>query len=272
MNSKPVDGDAPHHWWGEFDLNENENLCWQIGPLRLQLLCSASQWRCAYHREIETDDEGAVQWRIDRGCGGLDLTENLQRFVFNQNIGRASVLPALADRAVITRPTTALTIPPKQEVRLLVSTPLWFQLRGAGLSQPLLELPISRPSDTWFGASTCEGELAYASRTHARLQGEALPQRPHRAVTPVRIENRVDAPLLLERISLPVTLLSLFVGSEGMLWTEEVNLRRDEAGELAALQVGQGAPALAQMATLVQGPRSHSKSGILLRAFAALFQ
>lgn len=262
---------TPSRWWGDFALADNESLCWQLGPLQLQWVNAALQWRCAHRRLAEVDDESVVDWQLIRGDATPAFTENSQRFVFSQPMCEASVLPALADRSVITRPTTALTIPPRQSVLLLVSTPLWFQLRCAGVAQPLLEVPISRPSDTWFGPSTCDGELAYASRTHARLQGEPLPPRPHRAVTPVRIENRIDAPLLVERISLPVPLLSLFIAADGMLWTEEVTLRREQAGEMAALQVGQGAPLLALAATLVQGPRNANRSGILLRAFAALF-
>ncbi|MCB1618544.1 MAG: hypothetical protein KDI08_07505 [Pseudomonadales bacterium] len=268
---KAEEHDLPRQWWGDFAVADGESLYWQIGPMQLQWVNAGSQWRCAYRRLADVDDESTVGWQLTRGDATPAFDENPQRFVFSQPMRHATVLPALADRSVITRPTTALTIPPRQSALLLFSTPLWFQLRCAGVSQPLFEVPISRPSDTWFGPSTCEGELAYASRTHARLQGEALPPRPHRAVTPVRIENRIDAPLLIERISLPVTLLSLFVAADGMLWTEEVTLRREQAGEMAALQVGQGAPLLAQAATLVQGPRNANRSGILLRAFAALF-
>ena len=116
-----------------------------------------------------------------------------------------------------------------------------------------------------------ESALFTASTTGLPERSSILATSLSAAVTPVRIENRIDAPLLIERISLPVTLLSLFVAADGMLWTEEVTLRREQAGEMAALQVGQGAPLLAQAATLVQGPRNANRSGILLRAFAALF-
>ena len=55
---------------------------------------------------------------------------------------------------------------------IYVSTPLWVRVDVHDPPQFLQEIPVIRPSDTWFGPSTREGELGYAGRTHGRLNFE----------------------------------------------------------------------------------------------------
>lgn len=66
-----------------------------------------------------------------------------------------------------------------------------------------------RPSDTWFGPTTSEGEPCYASKTVCRLRVEDVPLRPHRCLTKVTLRNRADDSLSLDRLKLPVNALAL---------------------------------------------------------------
>ncbi|HNI65927.1 MAG TPA: hypothetical protein PLK97_09310, partial [Pseudomonadales bacterium] len=162
---------------------------------------------------------------------------------------------------------------PRDRVRLVISELL------DELAPELLD-PVSRSRliedilAEKIGLGPFEPLLADASVTEIMANGPNtifVERRGRIEKTDLRFTDDAQMLGVIERISLPVTLLSLFVAADGMLWTEEVTLRREQAGEMAALQVGQGAPLLAQAATLVQGPRNANRSGILLRAFAALF-
>jgi hypothetical protein len=133
------------------------------------------------------------------------------------------------------------------------------------------ELPSLRPSETWFGPSTTEGELCYATRTAGRLHLETLPVLRYRAITRILIRNRAHDALLVERIQLPVQYLSLFQAPNDLLWTQAVTLERGRDGGLAGLHIEDRPPAEAEGAVLIREPRQASRTGLLGRTFSTLF-
>jgi hypothetical protein len=142
--------------------------------------------------------------------------------------GRAEALslrPVTADRPVIARPDPPITLFPGDSLRFYASQPLWLQLLGAS-GRVVLETPITRPSDTWFGDSTREGELGYALRTHARLDPASIPRRVGRAVTAVTLRNQDDEPMPVERIYLPAPQLAVYEHADGTLYTLSVTVTR----------------------------------------------
>ena len=134
------------------------------------------------------------------------------------------------------------------------------------------DLPLALVSDTWFGPKAGEGELCYASRTSARQDITTLPETIDRARAAVRIHNKVDSPLSLETLRLPVSSLSLFAGEDRRLWTEAVTLVREEDGESAALELGTGPPVQAKQARLLAGPRDPARKRDTVRAFGNLIR
>lgn len=134
----------------------------------------------------------------------------------------------------------------------------------------LRELPSLRLSDTWFGSTTREGELAYALRSSARTRLDEMPLRSHRILTPVVLENRASDALLLERLNLPVPFLSVFEEEARGLWTECVHMLRTEEGDTARLDVRRGPPEETSGAVKRSGPRRTHETGHLFRAFGSL--
>jgi hypothetical protein len=130
---------------------------------------------------------------------------------------------------------------------------------------------VQRLSDTWFGPSTREGELCYAARTHARNHLEQVPRRPHRAVTPVKVRNEAATLLPIEKLSLPVPMLSVYGDPQGGLWSEEVHLTRAADSDMASLRVVPGRPTFVTTADRLSGPRTEPGRGGLVRAFTDLF-
>jgi hypothetical protein len=148
---------------------------------------------------------------------------------------------------------------------------LWVRARLQQRNHTLLDVAATRLSDTWFGPSTMEGELCYATTTSGRLNLVDLPVRVHRAITPVRINNAGEKPLKLEKLSLPVPFLSLFdTGAHG-LWTEEITLHHDERKDLAQVVVGAHPPSPYHQAQRVSTSRKTAEKSILNKTFGALF-
>jgi hypothetical protein len=257
-------------WWGEFACAEGKALRWRIGPLIIHVHRLTQEWRIGYERSDVADD-GPVGVECAVPADPVSESDEHHRFVFRRTTETLRLLPGLADRSVVARPVAPFYVPPGEEAVLFVSSPLWVQIAANYSRQQLESVPIVRPSDTWFGPSTREGELCYASTTHCRVNLDELPIRAHRAVTPVQIVNRATGSLLIDRINLPVIYLSLYSAPSGQLWTDTVTITREALDDNASLRLHKRAPPQAGDAVLLCEPRLHADKGILSRAFSALF-
>lgn len=255
-------------WWGPFELVTPQCGLWRIGPLDLWLLCGDHEWHLVADRPRDAQD-ATLEQLVPAGLEPPETAAERARFA-GLNTATGEMRPALADRPVVSRPEQSFYVPGGAGVTLYVSTPVWLQLYHTG--KLLYEMPIHRPSDTWFGPRTIEGELCYASRSHCRLTLGDVPWRPHRAVTPVQVRNEATEPLFLERLNLPVPRLSLYADSRNQLWTQTVELIHRPDRALAEVRIGEGAPDLASAGALIAAPRQTGTRHFMARAFSALFQ
>ncbi len=259
-------------WWGKFEVAQGQTCRWRIGPLQLAIHSQPNEWEIAYEQDDAVDPETTV-WSYDPAAPEIsDLAyKNTVRYATGQSDQTLILTPFLADRPVITRPLTPLYVPAGEQTMIFVSSPLWM---GIEVGDPLLklqELPILRPSDTWFGASTMEGELCYASRTYARLHLENIPVRAHRAITQIIIDNKTSTQLQIERLNLPVPYLSLFATPGGLLWTENVTMIRTRDTGMATFQIDPNPPEQAPEAKLINTPRETPGKNMVIRAFGVIF-
>jgi hypothetical protein len=271
-------------WWGKVDVPRNAAVRIAAGPTRVWVERRRQEWRVFSVPCAEGDDEPAAGPQpVD--VGELPDGDPLVRFCFADAPERLVVSVAQADRPVVVRPETPLSISPGEKVTLFVSTPVWMVLavertvarrrNGREPEQPedqrLIEVPLERPSDTWFGPNTRVGELCYAAHTAGYLQRDALPRRPHLAVTPVSIENKATDPLQFERLQVPLPQLGVYVDTGGALWTNAVQLARESNGDLAAVRVESGVPLAARGASeRLAKPRTVVPTGSMVRAFSRL--
>lgn len=282
-------------WLEPFTLAEGETATFRIACLALQITRRAHEWRI---QSATTTDLSAVDVDVrlpDPAPGPLPFQDDarLSRWAFDQGHDTLVLRPRLADRTVVVRPADALYLLPGAALDVYVSTVVWIGLELAQPSSPssanatesgvsgtvLLDRPALRPSDTWFGPSTREGELAYASRTSARLDVRELPARPHRATTRIRLQNVGRQPRSLARVMLPAPSLELWrVPSSGMLWTQTVELTLDD-GDESPLRLKPGPPTMTTTVDdvldtplLVASARVASvQKNFLARAMSAIF-
>ncbi len=223
-------------WWGEVTLAPGRVARWRAGPSTVHVERRASDWR-VWHERGE-DAYAVVAERLRSVPDEAPEGAPTLRFSFAETPDTLHVRPRLADRPVVVRPETALAVPPGETVTLYTSTPVWMAIslevrrtrRGRAPATDLAvvaELPSARPTDTWFGPNTREGELCYAVHTAARTEIEDLPLRPHRAVTAVTVENQATTPLDIARVAVPMPFLALHVDRSGRLWTDGVRFVRE---------------------------------------------
>ncbi len=267
MNDSPANPAATP--WGDFAIAANAWRRWQVGPLTLWIQRLANEWRLAWQEETDETHPGALE--VDEAAPeGPPETAFLERIASHRLGERLIVAPRLADRSVVVRPETSFRLAPQGVVDLYVGTPLWVFLETSEPAHRLLDVPTQRPSDSWFGPSTTEGELCYAGRTSARLQRDNLSRSPHRAVTRVRLRNRADDDLLLERLNLPVPNLGLFSDDGGQIWTQTVSVERGADGKLAEVRIEEQPPAEAEAAAQIAQPRVVIDRNVFSRALGAL--
>lgn len=256
-------------WWGDFSINNNQRMCWQLGERAIVIERLAGEWQIW---NVETKEENNEKlshgdWTSDSDLDNAFLSRHLQQHTSEQ----INILPALADRPVVARPSSPLRVLPGEHIRLYVSVPLWFQVSTLPSKATLLDIPFWRPSDSWFGPSTREGEICYAKYTDARLQLDALIQRPHRAITPISVTNKHKDALVIERLSVPVPLLALYSDADEKLWTEPVMVTRGADDDKAELDLSKASPPEAKDAIKVNEPRVIAEQGTLVRSISSLF-
>jgi hypothetical protein len=256
-------------WWLPQDVPVGRTLECELGPFALQLHHAEGEWHLTTTVGEETDAPTLAS--LTSREGGLE-TDQYERILMARTDARVHLKPVLADRPVVIRPWQQVILPAGEETVMYMSTPVSLRLEVGEPPVLLREVALLRLSDTWFGPSTREGELCYSGKTHARHALAEVPRRVHRALTPVHIHNRAGSPLPLDKISLPVPLLSLYGDAEGYLWTQGVSLVRTSDTDMAALKIDAKPPAAAGKAPLVTGPRELQARGGLVRAFSVLFR
>lgn len=259
-------------WWGTYGLEEGQSGKWDVGPCTLWIHRDRFEWAVTHWRSVDPmEDRVTVEVPTLNPLVEPDPSTLVfsNRFSVQKTTDGVSIDPVLANRPVIVRPIEALYVEGHETSTLYVSTPVWIRIR-IGEQRVLTEVPSIRPSDSWFGPNTREGELCYASATAGRTKVEDIPFRAHRAVTPVSIRNDSDDDLRVERLRIPVQYLSLYRDERGFLWTESMHFERGSTDTITSRRIDQGAPRQATGATLLTGPRETRDRSGLVRTFSSL--
>ncbi|MCH8537662.1 MAG: DUF432 domain-containing protein [Alkalimonas sp.] len=255
------------NWWQPCTMLTDQ--CWHlaIGPLSLYIERNQGEWLLGHQRHADQEElHRVLQEQLDSWPESITSS----RYVFKQSPSQYQLLPCLMDRPVVVKTRQPVFIPPGESISFYLSTPVCIRLI-LGNDLTLLELPVLRLSDTWFGPSTQIGELCYAAKTHARHNLAELPLRPHRAVTPLKVTNRSGEMLSIGKISLPVPMLSVFAREDHTLWTEAVTLEHHSDQLLAKLKIERKLPEGIRAAQRVTTARQRPESHTLVRAFTGIF-
>ena len=257
--------------WKRFEVHQGESASCHLGPLNLRIQRFPHLWTLTYFH-FEDSSDGSSEITI----GGSEKSEEAQegttlRVVAADASNAVSLSPRLADRSLVARPETALHVLPGASITLYVSSPVWVAVQVGEPPQQVLDVSSRPQSDTWFGPTTTQGEFCYALRSNARLNPEKLPLLKHRAVTQLRLENTTPDIVSLERLTLPVQNLALYVDAKGYCWSQSLTVMLTNGGSSVEVDFGKGPPAELHEPKQVAEPRVRAQRNILLRARNALF-
>ncbi len=257
-------------WWGRHDLPEGETRSWRLGGMDLSVSHLAQEWSFQQALRPEEQHEDNQQWRQLDG-NPLPPTAAASRFFFSKTGDVLYLLPRLADRSVVAKPVNPLFIPSGQSITLYVSTPVWLGCYAEHFDQPLLDLPISRPSDTWFGRDTIRGEICYSTRVTGRTELSQVAARPFRVITPIHLHNSAADTMALERINVPMPFLPVYGAEDGRLWTTPLSVHREAGGRTPRIHMDPQISPEAGTVEMLSPPRLQSSERAIIRIFDNLF-
>jgi hypothetical protein len=258
-------------WRNSYELTLDRWFQWNIGPLELFVRAREGEWVFAWiNREDPISEAIVLGTPIDTPPD--QSAASFVRYATRYERSTLALTARLADRAFVVRPELPLFLRAGEVADLFISTPVWVScVLGEDKQVALIEVPSYRASDTWFGRDTCEGELCYATRTHAHTDVKFVVVRPHRASTRITIKNDGRDVLPIERIRVPVPALSLYQDADGRMWTDTLSLVREADETSAAMSITGVRHQLATGLTLLAAPRKPLEHGTIISAFSRFF-
>ncbi|MEX2607403.1 MAG: hypothetical protein WD708_08665 [Kiritimatiellia bacterium] len=232
-----------------------------VGSLSVYATQQEGDWIVGIHRGEAGDDKAfhtlsgeAPDGTAWRRLGSVDEMPELH------------IRPAFPNRPVVVRPEFPYTIIPGEKVCFFVGVPVSICLFSPA-EVKLLEEPIVKLSNTWFGVPT-EGELCYAMRTLARREGEHLDFGPTRVVCPVRVRNQTKETMMFERLCLRVKYLDMYEQAGKGLWANESSVIVRGGESWSRVAYARNAPANLKNPKLLVKGTEDPKGTYLLRAIS----
>ncbi len=258
-------------WWGATDIQQEKCLQLLCGDLQLEILPKDNEWLVQYQLSKDLTVFKAELSYIEESDESTEF-ENKQRFVSNTLPDHVILQPALADRSITCKPKVTVTLFPKQQISLFVGLPLWLQLHMDGVETAILDIPTVRISDSWFGPDTRHGIICYASTNNEQLDLKPTINHGTRATLEVSVKNNSDQILSLDKVSIPVPHLALYVDKEGKFCTRRMTLtsEQDENASLTINDVMSCGLADSDV-TLVTKAREDIGRSKITKALSALF-
>ena len=266
MTTEFADKAVNSRWWGSFDLPRGDWSCWTVGQLKFYICSDSKEWSIAWSRAgyaLNTD----VSYQLG-GCPPVE-SDSIERSRFIAG-GDSTLLDLdlqLADRAMVARPETPIFIAVGECVNLYISSGIWLQCRVA--DKILVDIPVNRPSDTWFGPNTTEGELCYFSLTRARTSQSEVTVYPHRATTKVTVVNQSENLLRIERLRVPTQLLNLYSNDQAELVTDSLTYNLKASGTKTEIKIER----LSELdgVSCVSSARIQDHDNLVTEAFSRIF-
>lgn len=257
-----------NRWWGNFAFEIGQTCYWQLGQCLICIERTPQMWRIAYC--YWDKDSEQIKIAVDKIPGVAQESFTFSRFSFQNTNANITLTPILGNRPQVARPEFPFYIAAFENVTLYISTPPWIKIETGNPPIHLLEFPILRLSDTWFGENTQTGELCYASRTRCRMNLSNTELLLHRVTSSIIIHNRSSENLLVQRIKIPLPSLSIYASKDYFLWTEDVIIENSSATGGMLTELSKTAPQIAEPAELISGPRLIEKPGGFRSIFAEI--
>ncbi|RUO29815.1 hypothetical protein CWE12_07530 [Aliidiomarina sedimenti] len=207
---------------------------------------------------------------IERNVTMPDQANTWQRWSNAEQESTLRIVPCMADKNLVARPTQPILIPHGRKPYFYVSLPLMYQLYIGNNKRPLIEFFVEKLPLTWFGSNTRRGELCYEIESGLVQSIDELPAAPHRAILEVRVHNRDPEHLSIDKLNLPAQFLPVYRVDGQHYWTCPLTITNEKLTDELSLHYGKSVPCRHEQLQLISEPRMRSEARTILRALEAI--
>lgn len=196
--------------------------------------------------------------------------EMLQRWTSGEQASSLRIVPAMAEKNLVTQFGQPMMIPVGSRPSFYVSLPLQYQLYIGNGKHPFYEFFIEKLPLTWFGSNTRRGELCYQFATEITPDPDIHLQVPHRVVLELRLCNRDSEHLLIDKMNLPAQHLPVYRVDTKSFWTTSLTITNEKLTDELSLHYSKTVPCRHDLLQLISEPRVRSEARTILRALEAI--
>jgi hypothetical protein len=249
--------------WGTHPMPGEKPVCFNFGPLHLWCKRTLDEIWIA-HQHLKTESIGQTSGESAEPPGDL----NWQRWSFTKSVNQIQLLPAFPDLPVVLKPDSPFYLTRNTSTKIYVRVPLWVRvLLGETI---ITEIPTMILSKTWFG-NFVEGEICYWISSSARKKLDPDLARPYLAICPIRIVNRSDDELLVDKICHQVKQLMLFL-YENQLWSNETKIQFRGKNDVSEIESKRKPPSEMPRAKLFANSRSEGEKSFTAKTFESILE
>ena len=248
-------------------LAEGQTFHLHLGKLRLHCTRLATEWQISQYWE-ETD-LATAETRLDYIVPKANADF---RYMVGKTKDYFNIKPKLANMNVVVRPVSPILIPKSADVTFYISTTLWVEIVfETGKNTFIHEVPVQIDSETWFGLNNYEGELCYSSSTHARMHFNALALHQGRIITALKIKNKTDKTIQVDRLNVPVRFLCVYQDEKQFLCTNDVSVELEGEKEDLDINIQKTPNSLFGKVSRLSDSRESIMKGVFKKAVATFF-
>lgn len=199
-------------FWNKYDFTVGQTKLFRAGYAEVLVKHIANGWLIKNVVLTEPAEELSV-------TEVQDFADDQEIFHFQTGQShQLHVVPAFPNKAVVFRNNKNIRISAGQTTDLFLRVPLNIQLYFQEIKDEnqLLDLPLQRLSDTWFG-DTDNGEPAFSIGSNYDKTFDAVHPNSWEAIVPAEIINNTLGVLDLQRLILRVEDFSIFLRNQQLL-------------------------------------------------------
>ncbi|KAA3616600.1 MAG: DUF432 domain-containing protein [Calditrichaeota bacterium] len=247
--------------WGQHTIPYHKIQKFKLADLNLSLYLSEDEIKLAHHY---SSSGAQATTRQDSG-------ENViwKRWPVSGEVSHIQFDPVLPDRPLLVKPESSLYLWVNFKSKFFVRIPIALKISMiiGNKSTELLDIPIIKLSNTWFGTFQ-KGEVCYSISSGFGADIEPDKSRPFLAICPLRLKNDSRESLLVDKICMRSEHFSLFQ-SDSQLWTDELTIIYKGKNETSQISVSGKPPKRISGATLVSKPQKILKKSLYAPSFSS---
>lgn len=202
----------PQDFWNKYEFSVGQTMLFRAGYAEIFVKHIANGWLVKNVEVNEPAEELSVA-EVEAFADDQD--------VFHFQTGKSHqlhVVPAFPNKSVVFRNTKNIRISAGQTTNLFFRIPLNIQFYFQEIKDEnrLLDMPLQRLSDTWFG-DTDNGEPAFSIGSGYDKTFEAIQLNSWEAIVPAEIINNTLGVLDLQRLILRVDDFSVYLRHQRLL-------------------------------------------------------